>query len=278
MTLDDINAAVAEVRTLPLVRFNPAAGEDASRWINKKHATGNPHEPATIAAFLAARKQRKIATVYDVGALFGYFSLVAQQVFDGVAVVAFEMHPGAIKKLMLNVPGIACVRAALSDETCYKVKSWISGFNIYREPEGGWDRLADVPGAMKQRGENNRGRAFHDLDFVTLDGCLAEFPDLPKPDLIKIDVEGYQAKAIRGAMGTIAAHKPIIVVELHDLEKLARFGTTNKRTVQPLYDLGYRGFWCGNHRDMDARFEAVAEMAERHERLSIMVFAPRECV
>ena len=272
--LDALNAAVKDVPSVPRVRFDVGWNETSDNWILRKHANGAVHEPATIAAFLTVARARRVSTVYDIGALFGYFSLVAQQLFTGTRVIAFEMHAGVIKPLMRNVPNLLCIHGVVTDNTRWKVKCWVSGFNIYEEPEGGWDRLAEVPGAMKERGENNRGRGFHQIDFVTLDDVIAECK-LPAPDLIKIDVEGYQAKAINGALGTIREHKPIIVLELHDPEKLARFGTTNRDTVQPLFDLGcYQAYWCGNFRDKDARFESVTEMGPKNERLSIMVFVP----
>ena len=272
--VDDLNEAVQYVPNLARVRFEMGLRDDAERWIHKKHANGAVHEPATIAAFLAVRRcYPEIRCVYDIGALFGYFSLLAGSLFEDAEVTAFEMHPGAIPSLAPNVwPGTKVVFAAIADRTEYNVRVWISAFNIYEQPEGGWEKLADESGAMKQRGQNNRGRGFADINFITLDDYCAHSGD--KPGLIKIDVEGYQAKAIQGALKTIEAHRPVIILELHDPDKLARFGTTNAKTVRPLFNLGYRAFFCGNHRDADARFEEVAQMAEAHERLSIMVFTP----
>lgn len=271
--VDDLNACVTEVGRLARPRFESGLSADAYRWITKKHVDGAVHEPATIGAMLwANRILPPRRHVFDAGALYGYFSLVAEQVFPRAVVTAFEMHPGIIPDLVANRgPRTRCIHAALSDTTRENVRVWISGFNIYEEPEGGWDALDTIPGAMKERGENNRGRGYADVDFITLDDyCLTN----PAPDLIKIDVEGYQAKALAGAMGTIRRHKPVVIIELHDPEKLARFGTTNAETVRPLYEVGYSGFWCGNFRDADARFEAVPEMLDYHERLSIMVLVP----
>jgi FkbM family methyltransferase len=230
------------------------------------------HEPGTIAAFLAIRKYRDCKRVYDLGALYGYFTLLAAGLFEDAEVTAFEMHSGVMGPLKANVaPFATCVHAAVSDQSRCGVKFWISGFNIFEEPEGGWDNLPNIPGAMKDRGANNRGRGFTKVDFITIDDhCATNAP----PQLMKIDVEAYQAKAILGALKTIAAHKPAIILELHDADKIARMGTTNKNTVQPLYDLGYRGYRCENFRDPDARFERVEVMRPEYERLSIMVFVP----
>jgi FkbM family methyltransferase len=270
---DELNACVAAATKVPRPRFESGLSDDAYRWIAKKHAGGAVHEPATIGAMLWGKHilppRRHI---FDIGALYGYFSLVAEQIFSNAVVTAFEMHPGVLPDLVANRgPHTRVVAAALSDVSRENVRVWISGFNIYEEPDGGWDALATIPGAMKERGANNRGRGFADVDFITLDDYCATNP---APDLIKIDVEGYQAKAIAGAMNTIRRHKPVIVIELHDPEKLERFGTTNAETVRPLYEAGYSGFWCGNFRDADARFEAVPEMRDYHEKLSIMVFVP----
>ena len=275
--LDHLNASVADVARTPRPRFESGLSADAYRWIAKKHMDGAVHEPATVAAISAVRGwfgrfNYGTPHVFDAGALYGYFSLVAEQVFPRAVVTAFEMHPGVIPDLVANRgPRTRCVHAALSDQSRENVRVWISGFNIYEEPEGGWAALEAIPGAMKERGENNRGRGYAEVDFITLDDYCATNP---APDLIKIDVEGYQAKALVGAMNTIRRHKPVIIIELHDPEKLARFGTTNAQTVRPLYEAGYSGFWCGNFRDADARFEAVPEMQDYHEKLSIMVLVP----
>lgn len=273
MTDDELNACVAAIPSLPRVRFETNIGDGAENWLKRKHATlGDAHEPATLAAFLAAWRARpSLRQIYDVGALYGYFSLFALGLFDRPKITAFEMHPGIIDSLRANVePYASVVEAAVSDECAPSRTIWISGMNIYEEPEGGWEQLESIPGAMKQRGKDNRGRGFTQVDFVTLDQWSA---DHQPPELVKIDVEGYQAKAVCGGLQMFAAHKPIVIIELHDPEKMVRFGVTNAETVKPFFDLGYRGFWCGNFRDRDARFEEITDMAERHEKLSLMVFA-----
>lgn len=270
--LDDLNAAVKTAFTMPRVRFEASFSPEAEAWIKRKHANGAVHEPATIAAFLAAHKHRPDAKIiFDVGSLWGYFALLAAGLFPEADVTAFDAHPAVMPALAFNTaPFVQCVHAAVTDENRPGVLHWLSGFNLYEKPPGGWQDLENIPGAMKQRGENNRGRGWVRVDLITLD-AYCQTHGLA-PDLIKIDVEGYQAKAVLGAVETLRQHRPIVIMELHDPEKVQRMGTTNKATVQPLFDLGYRGYWCGNHRATDATFERVHEMSEAHERLSIMAF------
>lgn len=227
------------------------------------------HEPGTVAAFLAIGERYKPRVVFDVGALHGYFSLLAKQLWPEADVTAFEPNPAYYEMLRLNCEGrIACVQAAVSDETVQGKLFYFNCFNMFEKPPGGWDALADEPGAMK-----DRFRGFYRGDFTTLDDYC--FSRRPAPDLVKIDVEAYQAKAVAGMKGLLAYQWPRgIIIELHNPEKVSRMGTTNKDTVQPFYDAGYRGYWCGNFRDPDAVFEEVTEMGPQHERLSLMVFVP----
>ena len=39
---------------------------------------------------------------------------------------------------------------------------------------------------------------------------------VPPPDAIKVDVEGREAAVLRGAAGTLATHRPLLVVEVHE--------------------------------------------------------------
>lgn len=271
---DELNTAVQAVKRLGRVRFEIDLGPGAEGWIRRKHANGAVHEPGTIAAFLAVSRRQDCKVIWDVGALYGYFTLVAVGIFQKAAdITAFEMHEGCIRPLLRNVlsPGIRVVHAAVSDRDEHNVKIWVSGFNIFEEPEGGWGNLDKIPGAMKERGLNNRSRFYSKVDFLTLDSWGSRYG---APDLIKIDVEGFQAKAVQGALGMLKERRPIVIIELHDPEKLARFGTTNKATVQPFYDLGYRGYRCENFRHADATYARVTEMGPEHEKLSIMVFMP----
>lgn len=271
---DALNAAVGMVPKLPRVRFECGLKPDAVRWLGKKHAGGAVHEPGTLAAFLALRQHYPdVRRIFDIGALFGYFALWAGSLWDAAKVSAFDMHPSAVQTLAVNTwPGTRVIWGVVGDRNEAKVKVWLSCFNIYEQPDGGWERLAEAPGAMKQRGDNNQGRGFATLNFFTLDRYCSETGEVP--DLIKMDVEGFQTKAVQGSLVTIATHRPLLLIELHDPEKTARLHTSNYETVKPILDLGYRGYWCPNFRASDARFVPVDAMGPEHERLSLMVLVP----
>ncbi|MBM4370249.1 MAG: FkbM family methyltransferase [Deltaproteobacteria bacterium] len=88
-----------------------------------------------------------------------------------------------------------------------------------------------------------------DLQFVTIDGlCFdhAGSPSLPSVNLIKIDVDGYELRAILGATRTLLHFRPVLVLELCEYTmRPVGLGhiPNNTRHVDTLVDLlSYLGY------------------------------------
>lgn len=64
------------------------------------------------------------------------------------------------------------------------------------------------------------------IDNLNLRGC----------NLIKADVEGMEAKVLKGAEKTIKKFKPILYVENNRNE-------TSEKTMKTIFELGYKAFW-----------------------------------
>lgn len=274
--LTELNEAVTRIPGMPRVAFNPQVmtkGSRASSWLTRNHLNGTIHEAATAAAFMAIGELTKPKVIFDIGALYGYYSLLCTDIlFPKARVTAFEMHPAGMISLRANCePRTRCVQTVISDHIGRNVKIWVSGYNIFEQPPGGWRNLLYDKAAMKQRGPHDSGRGFTRANFITIDEYCSYNE---APDIIKIDVEAYQAKAVNGGLKTFKKHRPHIILELHDPEKVERMGTTNQKTIQPLLDMGYRAYWCGNRCDTDAVFEEIDEIDKAHDRISIVVFAP----
>ncbi len=59
-----------------------------------------------------------------------------------------------------------------------------------------------------------------------------------QPDLVKIDVEGYELAVLRGAQATLGRYRPPLFLELHP-QRLRELGGSVEEVVGLLAGLGY---------------------------------------
>lgn len=134
--------------------------------------------------------------VLDVGAFTGIYTLVAAA--DSQAeVIAFEPNTGILPNLRRNVEAndlghrVRIVAAAVSDS------SGTARLSVPTKDPTCAALVEDgLPGVEVPR--------------VTLDDAVGDLP----VDLVKLDVEGAEEAALRGARGLISEHLPDLIVEL----------------------------------------------------------------
>lgn len=87
------------------------------------------------------------------------------------------------------------------------------------------------------------------LEVRRLDDVLAATPRL---DFVKIDVEGYELRVLRGAESLLRRHRPVVLFEVNE-GALARGGTSGREVCDFVRGLGYRLTWLdrGRFRDYD---------------------------
>jgi FkbM family methyltransferase len=155
--------------------------------------------------FYEFEKQRLISSMvrpgtvfYDVGANVGFYSLLASEVVGPRGLVfAFEPLPRNVaylkKHLELNrVANVDVLELALGEQT------GIASFTS--EPSGFMGRLSDFGGLP--------------VAVASLDSLLAKRRLVP-PHSIKIDIEGSELLALRGAISCIQRHRPLIFLATH---------------------------------------------------------------
>jgi len=79
----------------------------------------------------------------------------------------------------------------------------------------------------------------------TGDSLLERLPGPPR--LIKIDIEGFEQRALLGLQRTIETHHPILMLEFVE-SHLARAGSSRGEVATLLSTLGYKGFAIGMRR------------------------------
>lgn len=154
-------------------------------------------------------------TVVDAGAMIGdHTATYADWVGEEGHVIAFEPNPEAFECLSHNVQGMSQVelnRVGLSD-----AQSWVS---ICIDANAGASHLADGVGSIR----------VVDLDHFNLIWL----------DFFKLDVEGFETRALRGAKETIARLKPAMLIEVND-GALVRAGSSREELLDLIGGYGYK--------------------------------------
>jgi FkbM family methyltransferase len=162
---------------------------------------------------------------FDIGANFGYYAVAVATALDGrCRVYAFEPNPKTYARLVRHIEWngledqVLPVALALSD---HRGPATL----IERPDNSGASRIGDdAPGIA--------------VDVTTLDAFCVE-KGVERVDLIKIDVEGLEARVLRGGRHTITRLKPAIVIEFWTTG-LARAQSTVEEVALSLSELGYQ--------------------------------------
>lgn len=185
-------------------------------------------------------------TVLDIGANMGYFTLVfSQLVGDGGHVVAFEPIVWALEKLRRNAElnrlvNVAIEPLALSDAR--GERDVPADFGAFR---ASWT----TPGGSARSGTER-------VRFDTLDAYVDRV-GLSELHFVKIDVDGYELRVVRGAERTLRRHRPNMMIEI-GRSTMPLIGDDPRDLAYLLADLGY-GF---ETQDRGTRFATADELLD----------------
>ena len=231
---------------------------DLGNWSERlSHSLGRYHDLPLL--LLLRALLRAGDTFVDVGANLGQVTLFARRlVGDTGRVFACEPNPRprarlAARLLRNGLQDVEVLPVALSDS---------DGDGTLHEFDGhsGWGSLvAQAPaGAVAS--------AAVAVQCVRGDRVLREQLD-GRPSWIKIDVEGHELAVLRGLAETIAAHRPMLVVEV-GAEHQRRAGHSLDELLLVLQDFGYRGL------QPTVRRSLVGSGFGRRSRLELRPFRP----
>ena len=148
--------------------------------------------------------------IYDVGANIGTWTLLAKAIIPQSKIHAFEplkMFHDKFNQEIQDIPDIVLHKVALGDEPDVlnmQVTSYPDASSLL---EIG-DATKDYFGIVKDREEL--------VDVVCLDEYVSKF-NLPLPNLIKLDIQGYELQAMRGAEKCLN-HATFIICEVSLVE------------------------------------------------------------
>lgn len=162
-------------------------------------------------------------TFWDVGANIGFYSLLAAS-YPEVNVIAFEPNPFTFKILQKNIEhnnrdNIRILNVALSES----------------EGMAKFDTMAphDTTGESHLTDEASN----FTIEVTTRRGDkLIECENIPKPDVMKIDVEGAEYLVIKG-MGNALSHCRLLFCEVHS--GIWQYGNSQEDFEKYLKNIGF---------------------------------------
>ena len=164
--------------------------------------------------------------MFDVGANIGYYSLgAALRVGPTGQVHAFEPTPSVHQRLVANIElnGLHQVVAHACAVT----------------DAAGSATMYDLPGnsGAHSLGRHAASRGSYTVSTIRLDDYVHEH-DVPRLDLVKLDIEGAEVLALRGMHELLRRFRPHVLLEINP-KCLRRLGFSAGDVVEMLQEHGY---------------------------------------
>jgi FkbM family methyltransferase len=199
---------------------------------------------------LALRLLKPGMSVVDVGANWGYFSLVSAHLVGPTGrVLALEPHPRLSSMLAENIAtnGLSQVQVL---PLAAGARSGARAFVGFDEQGGNWG---------VSRAARDRESADFECPTAALDDLL-DARGIDTVDLVKIDIEGAEADAVAGMVrGMTRRRYRNVLLECHPAE-LTALGVSIEDCQAPLSRAGYRG-WHIDHSPAMHRRAAAGDVA-----------------
>lgn len=201
-------------------------------WLSKCSWTSvySFYEPYMAKSFEISLKKGDI--FFDVGSNKGWFALLASKIVGSNGkVFAFEPAPEVFNSLKNNTEGIRnikiiqCGIGSLDGKLAFASQgNSSSGSFVAEVTRINEHYLKDIP-ILKV-----------EVPIRTMDGIIQELGLIP--NLLKIDVEGFELEVLKGAKNLLHNHKPKIIMEIHPLQ-LTLSGGSEKELFDILSNCNY---------------------------------------
>lgn len=195
----------------------------------------DPPQVEEFALFLGHVRTTGRVVLLDVGSHFGLFSYAAIR-YGSPGSTALAVDPSMEAESMVN--------------RIVRLQGWQDRIQFLRAAAGSKDdsiELVDtgVTGAgymVLPRDHPARDR--QSLAMLSLDSLARRMGE--PPNLVKIDVEGFELEVLRGGSVTLGQRRPPLFLEIHN-QIIRQCGGDPEAVVAELIQLGYDSFQVGPH-------------------------------
>jgi FkbM family methyltransferase len=205
---------------------------DASQLIDGEILRSTPWEPASTNVVNTFVKPGM--TVFDIGANMGYYTLLMSRLVGPagkvISVEAME-EPAWLVREHVKANGLGNV---------------IVLENAIDDREGDLETCINY--SWRTDGIVNPLPPSKPVGHVTVDS-IVETLELDRVDFLKIDLDGYDARCLRGAGKTLDKHHPVIIFEVCDYtlratdNPTAAYGVEVRKMLENVISHGYGLFW-----------------------------------
>jgi FkbM family methyltransferase len=173
-------------------------------------------------------------TFFDIGAHFGYFSLLASYlVGDSGQVHVFEPTPSSFDILRINV--LNKTNIFLNKNAVFSQRQTVS-LNDYGDRYSAFNSIytGNLPPHILARMHTKR----YQVTALSVDEYVRQRGVIP--DFVKVDAENAEYDILKGMEMTIEEYHPMISIEVGDIN--VKDGASSKKLINYLVERGYKSY------------------------------------
>lgn len=224
----------------------------AKRWFFPRYLDGSLHEPVVSKKLLDVLDTDSI--FFDVGANVGFYSLLASQYCQNGNVHSFELDP--------RLTSIVASHFELSETqnttiVCAAVSDGVEDLASFTPHQAENLSTNTIDGGDEQTESGLK------VPSITLDRYCSETGIVP--DVLKIDVEGFESHVLNGFTNTLSTSPPrALFLELHP-QILKEFGISHRDVLSLLGDFGYTCYQFADHRSHISPDESLSLLSDSED-------------
>ncbi len=168
--------------------------------------------------FIKTKLDLKSKTIFDIGAHIGYMSMCfAELVGENGKVISFEPNPFNLDRFKKNLEKSEDLSKIIEiKNVAVTNKNDSEKFVFSKNVDSGTSS-----GGFLDRADTALNRKFYELfEEKTIQTVnLSDFTN-PSPDLIKVDIEGFEGILINTNKEYLLKFKPALIIEIHSIENM----------------------------------------------------------